>query len=72
MVAVLLVPVCHQDKVSVVQGAVVMQNEGVVEKESDVSSTDDFGATVLPLGNFGVLAQPHCEEERDNRQLCNS
>ena len=58
-VAVLLVPVVHQDEVGVVQGAVVMRDEGVIEKTSDVSNADDFGAAVLPLGHFGVLAQPH-------------
>ena len=58
-VSVLLVSLRHQDKVGVVQGSVVMRDEGVVDKESDVSYMDDFGAVVLPLGHFGVLAQPH-------------
>ena len=56
VVSILLVPVHHQDKGGIVQGAVVMRNEGVVEEESDVSHGDDFGAAVLPLGHFGVLA----------------
>ena len=47
-----------------------MCNEGIVEKESDVSNADDFGAAVLLLGQFGVLAQPHRKEERKDRQFC--
>ena len=70
VVAGLLVPVGHQDEVGVMQGAVVMCNEGIVEKELDVSNADDFAAAVLPLGHFGVLAQPHRKEEHNGRQLC--
>ena len=66
-VAVLLVPVDHQDKGGIMQVSVVMCDEGVVEKKSDISNADDFGAAVLPLGQFGVLAQPHCEEEHNDR-----
>ena len=43
-------------KVGVMQGAVIMCDKGVVEKELDISNTDDFGAAVLSLGQFGVLA----------------
>ena len=51
-VAVLLIPERHQDKVGVMQGAVVMCDEGVIEKELDVSNADKFGAGVLPWGTL--------------------
>ena len=47
-----------------------MCNEGIFEKELDVSNTDDFGAAVSPLGHFGVFAQPHHKEEREDLQMC--
>ena len=66
-VTILLVSERHQDKAGVIRGAVVMCDEGIVEKESDVSNADEFGAAVL----FGVLTQPHRKEERKDHQLCN-
>ena len=48
-----------------------MCNEGIIEEELDISNADDFGVAVPLLGHFDVLAQSHCKEERNERQLCN-